>query len=221
MSTEYTPVVLTADTTLSEKRYKRESRDIPKTKIPQGEKLIDVYTYRDALNYAHSVGLLSIKSDLIVELCSVQHNQYLAKATVYFADGSQFDGIGDANPDNVNRMITKHAPRMAETRAVGRALGKALNLDANFKDEFGGDETPEDSVAFSKPATANPAAQAVPAYTAAKNNFNAPPYNDGMGGYACETCGTPITASPKYTAAKKAEMSIKQSGKILCWDCKK
>jgi hypothetical protein len=199
---------------LNAARFHRENRDIPKTQIPLDGRQIDVYTYKDALNYAHTVGLFKVTSNLLIELCNPLENHYVAKATVLFTDGTEFDAIGDANPKNVNVKVAKHMPRMAETRAVGRALGKALNLDANFKDEFGGDDKEESSITYSVPA---PKASAKPAI---KPTGNTVPPNDGGGGYECEDCGKEIKDSQKYTASKLAEFSIKgNNGKILCYNC--
>jgi hypothetical protein len=189
---------------LNPKRFTRENRSIAKTSIPQGKSTIEVYKYRDALNFAHSVGLLSIKSELIPQLCDIDTGVFVARAVASFADGSEFTGIGDANPGNVNSIIAKHLPRMAETRAKARALGDALNLDSNFSDEFGGDDTE----AYKPKPAAKPTA-----------TFNAPPANGKSSRYECEQCGAAITDSKSYSAEKKAELSIKQNGTILCWNC--
>jgi hypothetical protein len=50
----------------------------------------------------------------------------------------EFNGIGDAGPGNVNRMIAPHVIRMAETRAIGRALRFATNAPT-LAEELGED----------------------------------------------------------------------------------
>jgi hypothetical protein len=177
-------------------RTNRQNHNIEKTLIPNKQTEIPVYRYRDALNYAHQNGLIGFETALVIELCDVAANYYVARATAYFADGTKFDGIGDANPENVNSKIVRHLPRMAETRAKARALGDALNLDANFADEFGG----EDEVT---PAKATSPVKEVKKET-----------------YQCENCGVEITDSSKYTAAQKAEFSRqKNNGAVLCYTC--
>lgn len=193
--------------TRNPRRYTRQGRDIPKTSIADGKAKIEVYRYRDALNFAHEVGLVSIQTRLIPELCDASLGRYVAHATAVFDDGTRFDGIGDADPGNVNRLIAKHLPRMAETRAKARALGDALNLDANFSDEFGG-EDPDEAVSFT-PRQSSTAAQA-----------DLPPYNNASNdGWECAECGTPITDSKSWTAAKKVTLSLRRRGRILCYQC--
>lgn len=47
-------------------------------------------------------------------------------------------GIGDASPNNVGKMILPHLPRMAETRAEVRALRKATRSEFTAYEEIGG-----------------------------------------------------------------------------------
>jgi hypothetical protein len=184
----------------NEPRYKREGREIPKTTVGKGTK-ITVYKWRDALNYAHSVGLIGFRTGLVESLCDVAANHYVAHAVATFADGTEWSGIGDANPKNVNPMVIAHIPRMAETRAKARALGDALNLDANFADELGGDEKPEDGVTFAPKAIPSPL-----------------PAGIGIG---CEECGAELKDSPGFTADKKASYSKSKYGRVLCYSCSK
>lgn len=46
-------------------------------------------------------------------------------------------GIGDANPGNVNRQMTAHTIRLAETRAKARALRDLLNIGLVAAEELG------------------------------------------------------------------------------------
>jgi len=50
---------------------------------------------------------------------------FKAKAT---GDRGTYTGYGDANKNNVNKLIAKHMIRMAETRAVNRALRLYNNI---------------------------------------------------------------------------------------------
>jgi len=62
----------------------------------------------------------------------------IVQATVKGKKG-EFQGIGDASDDNVNKLIAKHKIRMAETRAIARALRWYNNVGMCSADELGGD----------------------------------------------------------------------------------
>jgi hypothetical protein len=188
-------------------RYKREGRDIPKTTVGKGSSQMEVYKYRDVLNFAHKAGMVGMRTGLIPSLCDITAGIYTAHATASFADGTTWDGIGDANPLNTNRMVAPHVARMAETRAKARALGDALNLDVNFADEFGGDTADaEDSATFTPRRAARAIASAQPE----------PTYN---GNIACADCGSTIRDSPNFWAEKKAAVSMSKHGRVLCYAC--
>jgi hypothetical protein len=57
-----------------------------------------------------------------------------------------FQGMGDAAPGNVNRMMAPHLLRLAETRAKARALRDAVNVGEALADDPS-DEAPEPSAA--------------------------------------------------------------------------
>src|SRR5690348_1215573 len=196
---------------LNHDRYTRQGREMEKFTIGKGANQAQVYKYREALNFAHKVGLIGFETEFIIPLCNPAVELYVAHAVAKFADGSSFSGLGDANPANVNANVARHMPRMAETRAKARALGDALNLDANFSDEFGGDDTDESETFTPKPAAAKrqPAASASrQAATSSQADFNAPPFNNGSNGYECEECGSDIKDSAKWSAAQKANFSL-------------
>ena len=92
-------------------------------------------TYSGLLDEAHKKGLVSITTELLQ--APLEENRYMAiiRATVTMKEG-MFDGIGDATPLNVNKMIAPHIVRMAETRAKGRALRDALNIGEALAEEF-------------------------------------------------------------------------------------
>jgi hypothetical protein len=93
-------------------------------------------TYAGTLNSAHEKGLQSIETKIIQ--CPLEENNYvcIVHAKVTTKSGRSFDGIGDASPRNVNKMIVPHIIRMAETRAKGRALRDALNIGEALKEEL-------------------------------------------------------------------------------------
>ncbi len=102
----------------------------------QGKQFI---TYDGLLSLAHNMGLLSIKTEL------VKHD---SEITIFRAtartEGQEFDGHGDATPQNVNSMIAKHRLRMAETRAKARALRDLTNVGMVAVEELGGDDARPD-----------------------------------------------------------------------------
>ena len=149
-----------------------------------------VYSVRTLLDAAHQVGLVEI--DTIEFFHDPEAKIACHKAIVRFADGTKFSGYGDARPDNVNRSVLPHYYRVSETRAIGRALAFALNVDANLQEEFSGSE--EDI---------------------AQENQSEP-----EGPWYCENCGREITDSRNLSAKRKVELSLKQTGRVLCYNCR-
>src|SRR5699024_2215265 len=64
------------------------------------------------------------------------NNTCIIKATATTDDGKTFDGYGDANNSNVNRMVAIHLIRMAETRAKARALRDLTNIGMTAIEEI-------------------------------------------------------------------------------------
>jgi len=82
-------------------------------------------TFNGVLDEAHRQGLECIATNLIqapTKECPV----CIVQAKVKTSKG-EYNGIGDATPSNVGKMIVPHLIRMAETRAIGRALRFATN----------------------------------------------------------------------------------------------
>ncbi len=100
----------------------------------QGKQFI---TYDGLLSLAHNMGLLSIKTELVKHDSEITIFRATAKT-----EGQEFDGYGDATPQNVNSMIAKHRLRMAETRAKARALRDLTNVGMVAVEELGGDDVP-------------------------------------------------------------------------------
>lgn len=95
----------------------------------------DFVKYEGLLNEFHVNGGKSIKTKLI----SVENGTYIFKAVVEGEKGT-FQGYGDANESNVNKMIAPHVIRMAETRAKARALRDYNNIGMCSVEELGGDD---------------------------------------------------------------------------------
>ncbi|KNF09841.1 hypothetical protein CLPU_1c00060 [Gottschalkia purinilytica] len=99
----------------------------------------DFVTYEGLLDTAHQKGLNGIKTEL-VQLPNKENNQCIIKAIATTKDGGIFEGYGDADPSNVNRLIAKHIIRMAETRAKARALRDLTNIGMTALEELTGDD---------------------------------------------------------------------------------
>ena len=103
----------------------------------QGKEFI---TYPGLMDLAHQMKLQSIATELIQIPSSENNNQCIFKAVATTEDGKVFEGYGDADPSNVNRMIAKHLIRMAETRAKARALRDLTNVGMTAFEELAGME---------------------------------------------------------------------------------
>lgn len=134
-------------------------------------------TYAGVLNKAHSEGLKEIKTELLQAPLEENHFMAIVKASVMTEKGI-FEGIGDATPKNVNKMIAPHIVRMAETRAKGRALRDALNIAEALAEELGDDN-------FS-----NDVKQALTDDLDVEDNY----YNDNN---KCKKCGAKMVKNPK------------------------
>lgn len=94
--------------------------------------------YEGLLHEAHGRGLKRITTVLVQAPTAANDQTAIVHATVEMkgGDGDTFDGIGDANTGNVNRMVASHIIRMAETRAKARALRDALDIGATALEEI-------------------------------------------------------------------------------------
>ncbi len=99
----------------------------------QGRKFV---LYAGLLDVAHEKGLKSITTTLIQAPTDGNGLVAIVHATVEVADGV-FTGLGDADPNNVSRMMVPHLIRFAETRAKARALRDAVNVGVAAFEEMG------------------------------------------------------------------------------------
>lgn len=116
------------------------------TKLQGGE----FVQYAGLLELAHQDGLSQTNTDILQFPMSSNGNTCIIKATVTTGKGT-FTGIGDASPDNVNRMIAAHLIRMAETRAIARALRVATNVGMTAFEELGDVKESKESPPPKKP----------------------------------------------------------------------
>lgn len=140
------------------------------------------------LDEAHSKGLKSIRTELLQAPRDDNGWTTIVQATVEMEDGRVFQGIGDADKQNVGRNIVPHAIRMAETRSKARALRDAINVSAVSIEETSDFDEPDDeppasrrqtSQAGRQPAAASQASQRQPAGRQAASASQAPA-NDGQ-----------------------------------------
>ncbi|HEV3312753.1 MAG TPA: hypothetical protein VG815_19750 [Chloroflexota bacterium] len=87
----------------------------------------DYIVYSALLDRAHQSGLRRIATTLLQAPDDSNGMVAIVSAQVETERGV-FDGIGDANPQNVSRSVASHLIRMAETRAKARALRDAVNV---------------------------------------------------------------------------------------------
>ncbi|MCR1898519.1 hypothetical protein NSA47_05875 [Irregularibacter muris] len=101
----------------------------------QGKEFV---TYEGLLDTAHQKGLTGIETQMVSY--DPQEHRAIFRAVAHTKEGS-FTGYGDADTTNVNRMISRHIIRMAETRAKARALRDLTNIGMTALEELGEDDS--------------------------------------------------------------------------------
>lgn len=170
----------------------------------------EVVLYVGLLSKAHDEGLVRIRTRLVQSPTEENGRTAIAKALVETKKG-QFEGIGDASPENVNSFIAPHLIRVAETRAKARALRDAVNIGVVSFEELNGDGIPEEST---QPATreATPrrerATRPVPTNPAQANTANPGPMSESQRRYLFRLMAT------KGFVAEAAEVKLKELLKV-------
>ena len=103
--------------------------------------LVEVLRGKDYINHKgivkllHMHGVMSIKAEPVLELCSVDDMYFTFKCEIV---GTRccVTMCADASPANVSRNIASACSRMAETRAVNRAGRTYLGLGQTTFDEM-------------------------------------------------------------------------------------
>lgn len=120
--------------------------------------------YAGLVHEAHSLGLVSILTDLIQIPGDGNGKTAIVKATVTMVrDGvaQTFQGYGDASPANVKAHMVNCIIRLAETRAKARALRDAVDVGMCCLEELSDfDESDEDVVMPAGTGQRSPAAPA-------------------------------------------------------------
>ena len=113
--------------------------------------------YAGLLDLGHQLGLKGISTSLVQVPSELNLMVAIVHATAEFADGREFQGLGDASPQNVTRMMAPHLIRMAETRAKARALRDATNVGVTAFEELGEGPDRQDGDREAVPAAHEPA----------------------------------------------------------------
>lgn len=93
--------------------------------------------YAELLKLAHEEGLKSVHTELILQPTEESGGRCIVKAVVETERG-RFEGLGDADPGNVEAFLAPHLIRVAETRAKARALRDAVNVGiVSFEEQDG------------------------------------------------------------------------------------
>lgn len=127
-----------------------------------------VIRYEGLLAQAHEDGLRSVHTELLQVPSKANEHVAIVRAVVVTCRGT-FEGIGDANPANVNARVANALIRVAETRAKGRALRDACNAGMIALDEL--DDV--DDIGSSEPVVTTTSERAAVASTAMPANANA------------------------------------------------
>jgi len=106
----------------------------------QGKEFI---TFAGLLQKAHASGLQEIRTTMLTE--PTAETIVFKSEVIMLQKGvtKTYTGYGDANKDNVGRMILPHKLRMSETRANARALRLATNIGMCSVEELGGNDKNE------------------------------------------------------------------------------
>lgn len=127
----------------------------------------DYVLFEGLLEVAHAHCNLKTISTNLIQLPTQESPFCIVQATVTTENGESFQGIGDASPANVNKMIVPHLIRMAETRAVARALRFLTGFGTAFEELGDINEQPQET--NRKPVQSAPAPVAVHSQAQKKN----------------------------------------------------
>jgi len=156
----------------------------------------DFILFEGLLAIAHEKGLENVETE-VIQIPTKEKPYAVTKAKVTIK-GKTYTGIGDASPNSVNRMIVPHLLRMSETRSVARALRFGCNIGMCSFEELGD---------LDKDTNKTIAAQTIK-QSSSKTLENVKVPN------VCAGCDSKVSDKVK-------DYSIKQFGKVLCFDCQK
>lgn len=100
----------------------------------------DFVMYAGVLDLAHQIGLDSMEVEVMQYPTKDNGFEAICKAITYASSGQLFIDFGDANPNNVNKMVVTHLLRVAATRAKARTLRDLTNVGYTCLEEIDADE---------------------------------------------------------------------------------
>jgi hypothetical protein len=133
------------------------------------------------LDLGHQKGISQIEVEPLQLPTKENGNSAICKATVISKSGESFTDLGDANPQNCSSKISKHALRLASTRAIARSLRTFTNIGYTCLEELAdlNDVLPNNS-AKAKSKTRKPASKKPKAAKAAESKTK-PDRSDSSG----------------------------------------
>ena len=136
----------------------------------------EAVVYAELLSKAHEEGLKSIRTELLLTPNDENGRLAIVKAVVEVERG-HFEGLGDADPGNVEDFLAPHLIRVAETRAKARALRDAVNVGVVSFEELDGVSLDRDSSPGSgaQPASRSPRHARTPTPARPRGNGNGTP----------------------------------------------
>lgn len=140
----------------------------------------EMVAYAELLDRAHGEGLKSIQTQILAQPSEENGHRCIVKAIVETGKG-HFEGIGDADPGNVEDFLAPHLIRVAETRAKARALRDAVNCGIVSSEEL-------DGVRFDR--TSSPGPGASPARAPRRSTNPPPPARPRSNGHARSASAT-------------------------------
>jgi hypothetical protein len=172
----------------------------------------DFILYGGLIALAQDAGFQGIRTTLVQAPSDANGNMAIVHATVTNKEGFTFDGLGDCDDRNANKMIVQHKVRMAETRAKGRALRDMLGIDMVCFEELG-DDGP---IADHKPQqrASRPTLAPAPQRTVQTDDPGAWVFPAGK--YTGQTVESVAASDPRYISFCASEKMKREDIKAAC-----
>lgn len=96
----------------------------------------DFILFQGLLSIGHTIGLQSISVETLQYPNKNNGNMAICKAVSITKNGEIYQDIGDATPNNVNKLVANHILRVASTRAIARTLRLMCNIGITALEEI-------------------------------------------------------------------------------------
>lgn len=140
--------------------------------IPHPQSKKPYVLYGGLLDAAHTMGLRGITTTLVQAPSDLNGHLAIVWAQVEMEYGT-FTAYGDANPGNVNKLMTTVIIRIAETRAKARALRDAVNAGM-YEEEVPDHEIDRDTGEITPKAETNGSSSPSPTSSAPRTTERVP-----------------------------------------------